>query len=338
MTAKIVKYYSLLLTGFLAAALLWAWMPVVFGLIIISDWNADQITDSLVNSISRVKWGIQIFVYLLVPALLIHIFVTRKYDFFVAAATWFVIIVLASSIYAVRYFIFPLNLQLFFHILAGAMSAMLIIGMEHFVLHGRRFETASRLKFSALRRATLLGAGSMGGLAIAGSLVPIVNVLSKSSRFVDIDVSKMQIGQKLAIEIGGLPVWIIKRSPEIIMKLSKNNIILLDQNSEHSNQPQETRNSLRSINPIYFIVYGICTHLGCSPAYKPNGYQLESQRHSSEPQFFCPCHGAVFDLAGRVYKDMPAERNMDIPNYKFIDEKIIRINYPGLKEIWVRSN
>ena len=138
----------------------------------------------------------------------------------------------------------------------------------------------------------------------------------------------------MVVELANKPVWILKRSPDLIRSLEQDNPQILDPHSEISEQPEQARNALRSIRPEYFVAYGICTHLGCSPSYRPHGRADEEPRPNPAPQFFCPCHGGVFDLAGRVFKGTPPPKNLTVPNHEFISENVIRFYFPSLSEEW----
>ena len=187
-----------------------------------------------------------------------------------------------------------------------------------------------------VRREILSGfAVLLGGLGFAGSTVGPIRILKNSSKFVDLDLSSMLDGEFISVEISKRPIWIIKRTKLHIAELLKQNNALSDPKSLNSNQPDNTRNPYRSIKPEYFVVEAVCTHLGCLPAYMPNGPSKEDLRHSIRaPQLFCPCHGGVFDLAGRVYINTPAPTNLSIPDHEFISDNTVRIYYPSLKGVW----
>ena len=116
------------------------------------------------------------------------------------------------------------------------------------------------------------------------------------------------------------PIWIIHRTQLMLDTLSQIHSSLRDPNSLVKQQPDYVRNEYRSLNPEYFIVVGICTHLGCSPQYKPQAGELNAKWPGG---FFCPCHGSTFDLAGRVMKGVPAPINLEVPPYRFINSHTI---------------
>jgi ubiquinol-cytochrome c reductase iron-sulfur subunit len=127
------------------------------------------------------------------------------------------------------------------------------------------------------------------------------------------------------VEWRGKPVWVLKRTPEMLESLKKDVDMISDPNSEKSVQPAYVNKETRSIKPDILVLVGICTHLGCSPLPK-----LEAGVASGMPKdwpggFFCPCHGSKFDLAGRVFKDVPAPVNLVVPPYTFEKENIIKV-------------
>lgn len=174
---------------------------------------------------------------------------------------------------------------------------------------------------------SLTAATAGTGTALAS--IPFIQSLSipdsKEPPYIDVNISNLAEGELKTIYILGMPVYILKRSEEQISHLKKENELLKDFHSEQSNQPELSNNFHRSIRPDIFIAFGLCTHLGCM-AEKINAGQYP---HENEPfisgGFFCPCHGSSFDLSGRVFKGMPAPRNLDIPNHSFIDENTVRV-------------
>lgn len=140
---------------------------------------------------------------------------------------------------------------------------------------------------------------------------------------VKVDVSRMEPGEQAIIEWRGKPVWIIKRSKDMLNQLQKEDESQLrDPDSLVDQQPEYAQNKFRSINPEFLVLIGICTHLGCSPKYKPNLGELGPDWPGG---FFCPCHGSMFDLSGRVFKGVPAPINLEVPPYHFLDDHTIVI-------------
>ncbi|HEX7273302.1 MAG TPA: ubiquinol-cytochrome c reductase iron-sulfur subunit [Casimicrobiaceae bacterium] len=181
------------------------------------------------------------------------------------------------------------------------------------------------------KRRFLLGAsvvwGSIGGIALA---TPFAMSLWPSERTkaagapVEVDISKLEPGQQITVQWRGRPVWVINRTKEMLASLPKLDDRVADPKSEVDQQPKYCQNEDRSIKPELFVAVGICTHLGCSPTYRP---QVAPPDLGPDwlGGFFCPCHQSKFDLAGRVYKGVPAPKNLVIPPYKFLSDTKIRI-------------
>lgn len=157
-----------------------------------------------------------------------------------------------------------------------------------------------------------------GSVSALGALMPFVSscLPSMKSRAdagpMRVGVSHLKPGQQMTVLWRGKPVWIIHRTPEMLLELAKPNPDLRDAESKVPQQPTYAVNDYRSIKPEYLVLVGICTHLGCTPLYKPK-------------EFYCPCHGSRFDLAGRVFKHVPAPINLEVPPYRFINEHVIEI-------------
>ncbi|HVE48415.1 MAG TPA: ubiquinol-cytochrome c reductase iron-sulfur subunit [Casimicrobiaceae bacterium] len=175
----------------------------------------------------------------------------------------------------------------------------------------------------AKKRRFLVGMTSaIGGVGAAAVAVPFVISMFPSERAkaagapVDVDISKVEPGQKIDIEWRGKVVWCVNRTPEMLGSLKKVEPQLADPNSNKSEQPSYAKNETRSIKPAMFVAVGICTHLGCSPTFR-----REIAPADLGPDwlggFFCPCHQSKFDLAGRVYKGMPAPTNLEIPPHRY---------------------
>lgn len=178
------------------------------------------------------------------------------------------------------------------------------------------------------RRFLLTTTCVLGGAGALCALTPLVSSLLPSAKAqaegapVQVDLSKMEPGEQAVIEWRGKPVWIIRRTQEMLQKLSGHTSQLRDPNSLTAQQPGYAQNEHRSLNPEYLVLIGICTHLGCSPKYKPTLGDLGPDWPGG---FFCPCHGSTFDLSGRVFKNVPAPINMEVPPYYFIDKHTIVI-------------
>ena len=148
---------------------------------------------------------------------------------------------------------------------------------------------------------------------------------------VDVDISKMETGQLIRAEWRGKPVWVLNRTPDVLEILSTETSHLRDPQSQESEQPEYAQNPVRSIKPEIFITVGLCTHLGCSPTFRP-----ETAPPDLGPDwkggFFCPCHGSFFDLAGRVYRGVPAPTNLVIPPHQYVTDTLITIGEDQLEE------
>ncbi|MBV5292767.1 MAG: ubiquinol-cytochrome c reductase iron-sulfur subunit [Curvibacter lanceolatus] len=169
-------------------------------------------------------------------------------------------------------------------------------------------------------------AGAVGGVATA---VPFVSTLSPSEKAkaagaaVEVDISNLKPGEKMTAEWRGKPVWIVKRTPEMVAELPKLDGQLADPKSERHPEeftPEYARNTNRSIKPEVLVVVGICTHLGCSPSDKFTPGPQPSLPDNWEGGFLCPCHGSTFDLAGRVFKNKPAPDNLPVPPHMYLSD------------------
>ncbi len=176
------------------------------------------------------------------------------------------------------------------------------------------------------RRRFLIAATSAAGAgAVAGIATPFIASFLPSERAkaagapVEVDISKLEPGQKINVEWRGKPVWVVKRTPEMLAALPKLDTKLTDPKSEASSQPDYCKNAARSIKPEIWIAEGVCTHLGCSPTFRPD---LAPADLGADwlGGFYCPCHGSKFDLAGRVYSGVPAPTNLVIPPHKYISD------------------
>ena len=178
------------------------------------------------------------------------------------------------------------------------------------------------------RKALTWGVAGVGGAGALGATWPFVSSMNPSASAlaagapIEVDVSKMEPGQMIQDIYRRKPVWIIRRTPEMVQTLSSVTDKLRDPDSKVEQQPAFAVNEYRSIKEEFLILYGICTHLGCSPEYKPNPGEFGA---SWKGGFYCACHGSRFDLAGRVYKNVPANKNLEVPKYYFISENRILI-------------
>lgn len=175
------------------------------------------------------------------------------------------------------------------------------------------------------RRLLIAATTAAGGVAAVGASAPFVLSLMPSERAkasgasVEVDVSSIQPGMMIVVEWQGKPVWIVRRTREMLDLLSNHNDKLTDPDSSVPQQPRYCNNPYRSIKPEYIVVLGVCTHLGCSPTFRPEIAAVDLGT-DWVGGWFCACHGSRFDLAARVFKGAPAPTNMIIPPHKYLSE------------------
>jgi ubiquinol-cytochrome c reductase, iron-sulfur subunit len=180
------------------------------------------------------------------------------------------------------------------------------------------------------RRFLVLTTAGAGGLAAAGVAAPFVASWFPSEKAkaagapVEIDVSKLEAGQILTAEWQGKPIWVVNRTDQQLKDLKGLNGVLTDPNSEVNHQPEDCKNETRSIKPNVLVAIGICTHLGCSPTYRPDIAPADLGAEW-KGGFFCPCHGSKFDIAGRVYAGAPAPTNLVVPPHKYLSDTTILV-------------
>lgn len=178
-------------------------------------------------------------------------------------------------------------------------------------------EFVDRKRRQLLVRAT----SAAGGLALAGATYPFLESLAPSERAraqggpVEAGLTKIAPGTLATVEWRGKPVWVVRRTPDMLARLQTVRAELADPDSQvSSQQPKYAANAARSIRPETFIGVGLCTHLGCIPSFRPDPDSLQPGWPGG---FYCPCHGSKFDLAGRVFKGSPAPVNLIVPRYSF---------------------
>lgn len=173
---------------------------------------------------------------------------------------------------------------------------------------------------------------AVAAVGAAASLVPLIDQMSPDAstlaagRPVELDVKAIAPGQQVAIQWRGKPIFITRRTPEMLQKFRDPALLslLADPQSDELQQPPYAANWHRSINPEFGIVVGICTHLGCIPQFEPQ--PSETSPASNWPGgYFCPCHGSKYDLAGRVFRGVPAPYNLPVPPHHFLNETRVRI-------------
>ncbi len=177
------------------------------------------------------------------------------------------------------------------------------------------------------RRFLLAATGVAGGVAGAATAVPFVASMLPSERAkaagapVEADIGQLAPGEMTRVEWRGKPVWIVRRTREMLETVKQSDEKVADPRSDRNKEltPEYARNEFRSIKPEYLVVVGICTHLGCSPVDKFKA-QAEPFEGDWKGGFYCPCHGSLFDLAGRVYKNKPAPDNLTVPPHKYLSD------------------
>ncbi len=185
------------------------------------------------------------------------------------------------------------------------------------------------------RRRWVALTAAAGGVGVVATAVPFVSSFAPSEREkaaggpVEVDISDILPGGSKTVEWRGKPVWIVRRTPEMLAALQGHDAQLADPQSTRDQQPPYAKNAARAIKPALFVVIGICTHLGCSPSRAPAGTANPSLPADWPGGYFCPCHGSTFDGAGRVFKNKPAPSNLEIPPYRFASDSRIHIGEDG---------
>ena len=185
-------------------------------------------------------------------------------------------------------------------------------------------------KMNSTRRNLLIGTSLAGGAAAVGAAVPFVLSMMPSERAkaagapVEVDLSKIAPGQLEVVEWRGKPVWVIRRTKEMLDSLKGAEARLSDPASRSSEQPQYAENEFRSAKPELMVMEGVCTHLGCSPQLRPADAKAEMGADWTGG-FYCPCHGSKFDYAGRVFRGAPAPTNLPVPPYTFLSDNTLLI-------------
>ena len=184
-------------------------------------------------------------------------------------------------------------------------------------------------KVNKRRRKLVVATSVVGGAAGLGAVAPFVASMWPSERAraagapVEVDLARIAPGEMAVIEWRGKPVWVIRRTQEMLASLKAAEPRLSDPSSKASEQPKYAENEFRSAKPDVMVMEGVCTHLGCSPQLKPADAKGE-MGGDWVGGFYCPCHGSKFDLAGRVFRGAPAPTNLRIPPYSFVsDSKLV---------------
>jgi ubiquinol-cytochrome c reductase iron-sulfur subunit len=180
------------------------------------------------------------------------------------------------------------------------------------------------------RRLWLGAATAAGGAGLIATAAPFVASLAPSEKAralgapVDVDVGSLRPGELRTVEWRGKPVFVLRRTPEMIDALALHDALLADPQSRRSEQPEAARNALRSTRTDLAVIEAVCTHLGCVPTFRPTpgSPDIGAQWPGG---FYCPCHGSKFDLAGRVFKNVPAPTNLTVPPHRFLSEAVLLV-------------
>jgi ubiquinol-cytochrome c reductase iron-sulfur subunit len=183
---------------------------------------------------------------------------------------------------------------------------------------------------SGRRRFLTAATTTIGAIGTGFLLVPFISSMEPSAKAraagapVLADISKLEPGQLIRVKWRGKPVWVVRRTKAMLEELPKLDGRMVDPHSEMDQQPPYAKNEWRSIKPEYLVLIGICTHLGCSPTYRPDIAPADLGPNWPGG-FFCPCHGSRFDMAGRVFKGVPAPLNLVVPPYQYVSNTEILI-------------
>jgi ubiquinol-cytochrome c reductase iron-sulfur subunit len=191
-------------------------------------------------------------------------------------------------------------------------------------------DTEKKQEINSRRRFLIAATSIAGGIASIGVATPFVMSMLPSERAkaagapVEVDITKLEPGMLLLVEWRGKVVWVLNRTSEMLATLKKVDTELADPKSEKPQQPAYAKNDTRSIKPQYLVVEGVCTHLGCSPVFRKDIAPADLGADWLGG-FFCPCHGSKFDLAGRVYKHVPAPTNLVVPPHVYLSDTTLLI-------------
>jgi ubiquinol-cytochrome c reductase iron-sulfur subunit len=185
-------------------------------------------------------------------------------------------------------------------------------------------------KVDNTRRNLIVATSVVGGAAGAGAAVPFVASWWPSERAkaagapVEVDIANLGPGEMKVVEWRGKPVWVVRRTKEMLESLKAVATQLTDPGSKSSEQPQYAQNEHRARKPEFMVMEGVCTHLGCSPQLKGADAKAEMGGDWAGG-FYCPCHGSKFDYAGRVFRGAPAPLNLPVPPHTYLSETTILI-------------
>lgn len=175
-----------------------------------------------------------------------------------------------------------------------------------------------------------IATAAVGAVGAAGAVWPLISQMQPDAQTiaegapVDVDIGSVQPGQQILVKWRGHPIFIVNRPKEALQVLQSPEMVdkLADPDSKVLQQPDYAENWHRSVKPELLVLVGVCTHLGCIPGFRPNKGEVDA---SWPGGYFCPCHGSKYDLAGRVYRGVPAPYNLPVPPYIFVNDKTIRV-------------
>ncbi|MGP4713233.1 ubiquinol-cytochrome c reductase iron-sulfur subunit [uncultured Psychrobacter sp.] len=180
------------------------------------------------------------------------------------------------------------------------------------------------------RRVLIASTAVIGAAGVAAVATPFVRSWTPSAKAeaagaaVTQDIGSIEEGQMIVVKYRGKPIFVVKRTPDMVDTLSAVEPLLADPTSDASLQPEYTKNQTRSLEPGLLVVEGVCTHLGCAPNYRPDVGAADLGGNDWYGGFFCPCHGSKYDIAGRVYSGVPAPTNLPVPDYS-LDGSILTV-------------
>jgi len=186
------------------------------------------------------------------------------------------------------------------------------------------------------RRNLLIATSAVGGLGLFGASIPFLESMEPSAKAraeggpTDVSVAALRLGEIATAVWRGKPIWLFRRDSNMLSAMQRDRALLADPDSDKSVQPVRCRNAYRSLLPELAVIVGVCTHLGCSPVKRDASAAGTGSLGVDWPGgFFCPCHGSKFDFAGRVFKNVPAPLNLEIPPYRYLNSTDIRIGADG---------
>jgi ubiquinol-cytochrome c reductase iron-sulfur subunit len=180
----------------------------------------------------------------------------------------------------------------------------------------------------ARRKFLLVSTAGVGAVGLVATAIPFVESMQPSERAraaaapAEVDVARLAPGTLTTVDWRGKPIWVLHRTPEMLASLARHNALLADPGSEVDQQPPYAKNPFRSRRPEFLVVTAVCTHLGCIPVFRPEpgAPDLGADWPGG---FYCPCHGSKYDLAGRVFVNVPAPVNLEVPPYMFQGDKLV---------------